>query len=69
MSNSIKYNQKTTNVNNKAPTNTPSSIASPTTPSEEQTIANGCKIENLLGPMFDSHIYARFFPDGSIDAL
>lgn len=66
---SIKYNQKSTNVNNKSPQSTPSSIASPTTPSEEQTIANGFKIENLLGPMFDSHIYTRFFPDGSIDAL
>ena len=66
--NSIKYNQKSTNVNNKAPSNLPTSIASPTTPSEEQTIANGFKLENIVGPMYDTHLYTRFFPDGSIDA-
>ncbi|QPB08108.1 baseplate hub and tail lysozyme [Synechococcus phage S-H9-1] len=69
MSHELKYNEYSTSVDNKAPSKLPTSIASPTTPDEEQTIANGLKLKNLLGPMYDSHIYTRFFPSGDIDAM
>ena len=69
MSHELKYNEYSTSVDNKAPSKLPTSIASPTTPDAEQTIADGLKLENILGPMYDSHIYARFFPSGDIDAM
>ena len=69
MSHELKYNEYSTSVDNKAPSKLPTSIASPTTPDEEQTIADGLKLKNLLGPMYDSHIYTRFFPSGDIDAM
>lgn len=69
MPHEVQYNELSNSIYNKSPSKTPSSIAQPTTPDAEQTIADGFKLENLLGPMYESHIYARKFPDGKVDAL
>lgn len=70
MSHELQYNEYATSVDNKAPSKLPSGIASPTTPDAEQTIAQGFIQKDLLGPMYESNIYARYFPDGqTIDAL